>query len=66
MSWQQLFIDSMNGVDLNDTAAEKKKVAELMRSLIKEYPKASAEERKSIAIAILKKKGAISRKYGND
>lgn len=48
-----------------DTAAEDKKIRKVMKSLKKQNPDLSSQERRSRAIAILKKQGSISKNYGN-
>lgn len=53
--WAQFFLDSQG--EQTDTASEKRKVRSLMR-------KRGLSE--GAAIAILKSRGAISKKYGND
>lgn len=67
MFWQELFMRAFDGVaSHSDTAEEDKKIRKVMRSLKKSDPGLSTAERKSRAIAILKKQGSISKNYGAD
>lgn len=62
--WQRIIIDALCGIN-QDSAKEDKKIRKVMKSLKEQNPKLSRQERRSRAIAILKKQGSISKSYGN-